>query len=141
MEDLRTGHGITEQNSPQSLQSALPQTATVARWPSSSRPARPVTQEPQIPVSPPPPSTRPQNTAPRADTRPMLNDLRDTGVLVEDNADVAIPIHHRDDVHEDDLPCAGDADLIVARHRDGSTATITVAAQGHPSRFVDRTQP
>ncbi|MGW0509144.1 AraC-like ligand-binding domain-containing protein [Streptomyces olivaceoviridis] len=41
---LRTGHGITEQNSPRLPKSTLPQTATVARWPSSSRTARPVTQ-------------------------------------------------------------------------------------------------
>ncbi|GGY97078.1 hypothetical protein GCM10010300_46300 [Streptomyces olivaceoviridis] len=69
----------------------------------------------------------------------MLNDLRDSGVLVEDNADVVIPIH-RDDVHEKDLPLASEADLIVARHRDGPTATIAVAAQGHYSQFADRTQ-
>ena len=32
---------------------------------------------------------------------------------------------------------AGPADLILAEHRDGPTATITVAHQLHDSRFVD----
>ncbi|NTW41601.1 MAG: hypothetical protein HGA44_17270, partial [Cellulomonadaceae bacterium] len=34
-------------------------------------------------------------------------------------------------------PRAGEADLIVAKHRNGPTDTITVAFQGHYSRFVD----
>ena len=34
-------------------------------------------------------------------------------------------------------PRAGEADLIVAKHRNGPTATVTVAFQGHYSRFVD----
>lgn len=33
-----------------------------------------------------------------------------------------------------------EADLIVAKHRNGPTATITVAFQGHYSRFVDMAQ-
>nr|WP_238707008.1 DnaB-like helicase C-terminal domain-containing protein [Microbacterium lushaniae] len=34
-------------------------------------------------------------------------------------------------------PRAGEADLIVAKHRNGPTDTITVAFQGHYSRFTD----
>lgn len=68
----------------------------------------------------------------------MLNDLRDSGAL-EDNADVVILIH-REDAYEKDTPRAGEADLIVAKHRDGPTATLTVAFQGHYSRFVDMAQ-
>ncbi|WP_331736993.1 replicative DNA helicase (plasmid) [Streptomyces canus] len=74
----------------------------------------------------------------RVDKKPMLNDLRDSGAL-EDNADVVILIH-REDAYEKDTPRAGEADLIVAKHRDGPTATITVAFQGHYSRFVDMAQ-
>ena len=37
-------------------------------------------------------------------------------------------------------PRAGEADFIVAKHRHGPTATITVAFQGHYSRFVDMAQ-
>ncbi|MFJ5035836.1 DnaB-like helicase C-terminal domain-containing protein, partial [Streptomyces sp. NPDC088560] len=42
--------------------------------------------------------------------------------------------------YEKDSPRAGQADLIVAKHRHGPTATITVAFQGHYSRFVDMAQ-
>ncbi len=47
----------------------------------------------------------------------MLNDLRDSGAL-EDNADLVILIH-REDACEKDSPRAGEADLIVAKHRQG----------------------
>ncbi len=74
----------------------------------------------------------------RTDKKPMLNDLRDSGAL-EDNADLVILIH-REDAYEKDSPHAGEADFIVAKHRHGPTATITVAFQGHYSRFVDMAQ-
>ncbi|MDQ0577889.1 replicative DNA helicase [Streptomyces rishiriensis] len=74
----------------------------------------------------------------RIDKKPLLNDLRDSGAL-EDNADVVIFIH-REDAYEKESPRAGEADLIVAKHRHGPTATITVAFQGHYSRFVDMAQ-
>jgi replicative DNA helicase len=74
----------------------------------------------------------------RVDKRPMLADLRDSGAL-EDNADIVILLH-REDAYEKDSPRAGEADLIIAKHRQGPTATITVAFQGHYSRFVDMAQ-
>ncbi|MGW4758170.1 replicative DNA helicase [Streptomyces chartreusis] len=74
----------------------------------------------------------------RTDKKPLLNDLRDSGAL-EDNADLVILIH-REDAYEKESPRAGEADLIVAKHRHGPTATITVAFQGHYSRFVDMAQ-
>ena len=42
--------------------------------------------------------------------------------------------------YEKESPRAGEADLIVAKHRNGPTATVTVAFQGHYSRFVDMAQ-
>ncbi len=74
----------------------------------------------------------------RTDKRPMVNDLRDSGAL-EDNADVIILIH-REDAYEKESPRAGEADFIVAKHRNGPTATITTALQGHYSCFVDMAQ-
>ncbi|WP_427251117.1 replicative DNA helicase [Bacillus cereus] len=71
----------------------------------------------------------------RADKRPMPSDLRESG-SVEQDADVVILLH-REDAYEKDSPRAGEADLIVAKHRNGPTADITVAFQGHYSRFVD----
>ena len=71
----------------------------------------------------------------RTDKKPMVSDLRESG-SIEQDADVVILLH-REDAYEKESPRAGEADLIVAKHRNGPTATITVAFQGHYSRFVD----
>lgn len=55
---------------------------------------------------------------------------------LEQDADVVILLH-RDDAYERDHPRAGEADFIVAKHRNGPTGTVVVAFQGHYSRFVD----
>lgn len=74
----------------------------------------------------------------RSDKRPMMSDLRESGAL-EMDADIVILLH-REDAYERESPRAGEADLIVAKHRNGATSTITVAFQGHYSRFVDMAQ-
>ena len=71
----------------------------------------------------------------RVDKRPMLSELRESGSLEQDS-DMVILIY-REDVHDKDSPRAGEADLILAKHRNGPTAEVTVAFQGHYSRFVD----
>jgi replicative DNA helicase len=55
---------------------------------------------------------------------------------IEQDSDVVILLH-REDAYERESPRAGEADFIVAKHRNGPTATVTVAFQGHFSRFVD----
>ncbi len=55
---------------------------------------------------------------------------------IEQDSDVVILLH-REDAYEPESPRAGEADLIVAKHRNGPTAVVTVAFQGHYSRFVD----
>ena len=55
---------------------------------------------------------------------------------IEQDADMVILLH-REDAYEKESPRAGEADFIVAKHRNGPTDTITVAFQGHYSRFVD----
>jgi replicative DNA helicase len=55
---------------------------------------------------------------------------------IEQDADMVILLH-REDAYERESPRAGEADLIIAKHRNGPTATVTVAFQGHYSRFVD----
>jgi replicative DNA helicase len=60
---------------------------------------------------------------------PMHNSL-------EQDADMVILLH-REDVYERESTRPGEADLIVAKHRNGPTRDITVAFQGHYSRFVD----
>ena len=69
----------------------------------------------------------------RADKKPMLSDLRESG-SIEQDADVVILLH-REDLYSDTR--SGEADLIVAKHRNGPTRTVQVSAQLHFSRFVD----
>ena len=71
----------------------------------------------------------------RADKKPALSDLRESG-SIEQDADMVVLLH-REAAYEKDSPRAGEADLIVAKHRNGPTDTITVAFQGHYSRFAD----
>jgi replicative DNA helicase len=71
----------------------------------------------------------------RTDKKPLLSDLRESG-SIEQDSDVVILLH-REDFYERESPRSGEADLIVAKHRNGPTATVTVAFQGHYSRFVD----
>src|SRR5690606_11366113 len=71
----------------------------------------------------------------RTDKKPMMSDLRESGSLEQD-ADVVMLLH-REDAYERESPRAGEADVIVAKHRNGPTDTIVVAFQGHYSRFVD----
>ena len=71
----------------------------------------------------------------RTDKRPQMSDLRESG-SIEQDADIVILLH-REDAYEKESPRAGEADVIVAKHRNGPTDTLVVAFQGHYSRFVD----
>ncbi|WP_199234722.1 replicative DNA helicase [Kribbella sp. VKM Ac-2568] len=55
---------------------------------------------------------------------------------LEQDADVVILLH-REDAYERESTRPGEADFIVAKHRNGPTADVVVAFQGHYSRFVD----
>lgn len=69
----------------------------------------------------------------RADKRPMLSDLRESGSLEQD-ADIVIMISRETDKES---PKAGEAELIIAKHRNGVTKDIQVAFQAHKSCFTD----
>jgi len=71
----------------------------------------------------------------RQDKRPQMSDLRESG-SIEQDADLVILLH-RESMYERESPREGEADLIVAKHRNGPTDTITVAFQGHYSRFTN----
>jgi replicative DNA helicase len=71
----------------------------------------------------------------RTDKRPQMSDLRESG-SIEQDADMVILLH-RESMYERESPREGEADLIVAKHRNGPTDTITVAFQGHYSRFTN----
>jgi len=69
------------------------------------------------------------------DKRPELSHLRESGSLEQD-ADVVVLLH-REGIYERDHPRAGEADLILAKQRNGPTGTVTVAFHGQYSRFVN----
>jgi replicative DNA helicase len=71
----------------------------------------------------------------RTDKKPMLSDLRESGSLEQD-ADMVILLN-RPDIYDKESERAGEADIDLAKHRNGPTKTMTVAFQGHYSRFAD----
>ena len=71
----------------------------------------------------------------RTDKKPMISDLRESG-SIEQDADMVILLH-REDMYEPNGERQGEADFIVAKHRNGPTKTIPVAFHGHYSRFQD----
>ena len=71
----------------------------------------------------------------RTDKKPMLSDLRESG-SIEQDSDMVLLVH-RPDLYEPETERAGEADLIIAKHRNGPTATVAVAFQGRYSRFAD----
>lgn len=71
----------------------------------------------------------------RTDKKPQLADLRESGSLEQD-ADMVMLLY-RPDSQDKDNERAGEADIIVAKHRGGPIDTVTVAHQLHYSRFVN----
>lgn len=71
----------------------------------------------------------------RTDKKPMVSDLRESG-SIEQDADMVILLH-REDVYREESERTGDADVIIAKHRAGPTASLKLAFQGHYSRFID----
>jgi replicative DNA helicase len=74
----------------------------------------------------------------RADKKPMLSDLRESG-SIEQDADLVILLHREDSYDPNNRQ--GEADLIIAKHRNGPTRTIPVAAQLHFARFTNIAAP
>ena len=69
----------------------------------------------------------------RADKRPMLSDLRESGALEQDS-DVVLFLY-RDEVYNPETPDRGQAEVIVAKHRAGPTRTIRLAWIENNTRF------
>lgn len=74
----------------------------------------------------------------RVDKRPMLADLRESG-SIEQDADIVAFIY-RDEIYDDQSPDKGTAELIVAKHRNGQTATVRLAFLGHLTKFANLSQ-
>lgn len=71
----------------------------------------------------------------KADKKPELYHLRESGSLEQD-ADVVFLLH-REDMGQKDHERAGEADIIVAKQRNGPTGTVVVLFQGQYSKFVN----
>jgi replicative DNA helicase len=69
----------------------------------------------------------------RADKRPQMADLRESGAIEQD-ADIVILLHRDEYYNKESRP--GEADLIVAKNRNGPTMEFAVSSQLHFSRFV-----
>lgn len=73
----------------------------------------------------------------RNDKKPQLSDLRESG-SIEQDADAVFLVHRPDFYNEEDRP--GEADIILAKHRNGKTGTFPLAFRGDVSRFQDMPQ-
>jgi replicative DNA helicase len=71
----------------------------------------------------------------RSDKRPMLSDLRESG-SIEQDADVVLFIY-RDDYYNEDSEQQNIADVIVAKHRHGSTGTVSLFFRKELTQFRD----
>jgi len=72
-----------------------------------------------------------RNPESRGDKRPQLSDLRESGAIEQDS-DIVMFIHRED---SDDPTVKGKADVIVAKHRNGPTATIPLTFLPHLTLF------
>lgn len=71
----------------------------------------------------------------RKPPKPMLSDLRDSGEIEQD-ADLVIFIY-REEWYDRDSDRAGEADLIIAKHRNGARGELPVGFVGHYPGFCD----
>ena len=71
----------------------------------------------------------------RPDHRPMLADLRESG-SIEQDADI-VAFLYRDDYYNEDSEKKGIAEVILAKHRSGSTGTVELMWLGNYTKFVN----
>lgn len=77
-----------------------------------------------------------RNSEQRADKRPMLSDLRESG-SIEQDADVVMFPFRPQYYQQEQTEVETDAELIVAKNRHGSTITIPVSFEGKFTRYKE----
>jgi replicative DNA helicase len=72
----------------------------------------------------------------RADKRPLMSDLRESGAIEQD-ADVIMFIY-RDHVYNPETASEADAELNISKHRAGAIGKVELHFAGHLTRFTNR---
>jgi replicative DNA helicase len=70
----------------------------------------------------------------RSDKRPLLGDLRESGAIEQD-ADLVMFLY-RDEVYNPDTELKGEAELILAKHRNGPTGVVRLAFMSQYTKFA-----
>ena len=71
----------------------------------------------------------------RPDKKPQLSDLRESGNLEQDS-DLVMFIY-RDEYYDEDSERPGEADLIIAKHRNGAVGKVTLTFQKEYPKFMN----
>lgn len=75
----------------------------------------------------------------RGDKRPLLGDLRESG-SIEQDSDLVMFIY-RDEVYNPETEARGEAELILAKHRNGPTGIVRLAFLNQYTRFAPLARP
>lgn len=73
----------------------------------------------------------------RTDHRPMLSDLRESG-SIEQDADIVIFLYRDEYYNKETTEKPGECEVIIAKHRSGSTGTIDVSWIERYTQFKDK---